>query len=197
LILLFWAGYDTTASASSWILHNLAQRPDWQDRLREELKDLDTSDIGSLESSRDFPQLNWFLYEIERAFPSALFFPRVAIEDFEYQGHIIPNGTPVFYSPYMTGRDPRMYVNPNIFDPDRWNPEREQAIKPKVSQLVGFGGGPRLCLGKSFAILQLKIQIYSLVTQYRIEPKPAPSKVMGVPVHHPEDSYIRLIPLNR
>ncbi len=194
LILLFWAAYDTTASASSWILHTLAYRPDWQERLREELAAVPESDVGLLETNKKLKQLDWFLYELERMYPSALFFPRVAIEDIEYNGHVIPADTPVFYSPYMTHRDPATWDQPNTFDPDRWDPDNDRSAK--LSHLVGFGGGPRLCLGRAFAKLQLKIQIYTLLRNHRIEPVPrCVPKVQGVPVHHPTDSYLRLVRL--
>ena len=118
LLLLFWAGYDTTASAVSWILQTLAQRPQWQERLREE--------------------------------------------------------------------------RPNEFDPCRWDPSKPD-YQAKISDLVGFGGGPRTCLGKAFAILQLKLMIHTVVTKYRIELEPnCEWKPMKIPVFHPVGSKIRI-----
>lgn len=196
LIMLFWAGYDTTASASSWILHRLARRPDWQRRLREEFLALDADDIGELEKGRVTPQTEWFLYEIERHTPSVVMFPRIALQDIKYDGVVIPEGTPIFYSPYMSHRDPGSFPNPNCFDPDRWDP----ALGPdraRVSHLVGFGGGPRICLGKSFAKLQMKIMLYELLTRYQVEvDERTTHSVMALPVHHPVDSSVRIRPLN-
>lgn len=196
LIMLFWAGYDTTASASSWILHRLARRPDWQRRIREELLALDPDDLGELEKGRATPQTEWFLYEIERHTPSVIMFPRIALQDIEFNGVTIPEGTPIFYSPYMSHRDPGSFPNPNCFDPDRWDP----ALGPdraRVSHLVGFGGGPRICLGKSFAKLQMKILLYELLTRYQVEVGDRTThSVMALPVHHPVNSSIRIRRLN-
>lgn len=195
LILLFWAGYDTTASQSTWILHRLARRPDWQRRLRDELGALTPDDLGTLETGRETPQLEWFLFEIERHTPSVLFFPRVALEDIDYAGYTIPAGTPIFYSPYMSHRDPHSFPEPDAFDPDRWNPALGEK-RARASDLVGFGGGPRICLGKSFAKLQLKIMLYELLRDYRVEvDERTPFSVRALPVHHPVNSSIRIRPL--
>lgn len=193
LILLFWAGYDTTASSVSWVLHVLARRPDWQRRLRDDLAKVD--DIASMENRSDLQQVAWFLYEIERMYPSVLFFPRIAMEDIEYAGYSIPKGTPTFYSPYMTHHDPGSFENPDVFDPERWDPELGDK-QAKRSYLVGFGGGPRICLGKAFANLQLRIVLHAILGRYRLSPDLSrPYSVMGLPVHHPVDSGIRFDPL--
>lgn len=194
LLLLAWAGYDTTASAASWLIHVLADRADWQARLRDSLARV-AGDVEAIESGRDLPELEWFLLEAERMYPSALFFPRVALRDVSLLGHTIPAETIVFYTPYMSHRDPATFENPNAFDPDRWNPAHGDK-RPSPARLHGFGGGPRVCLGKSFAKLQLKLMIEALVSRYRIERVPnAKSRVMGVPVHHPVDSLVRFVPL--
>jgi cytochrome P450 len=181
LLLLFWAGYDTTASAGSWVLHELARRPDWQELLRAEV-DLE-SDAGTA--------TRWFLQEVERMYPSALFFPRIAVADFAFDRFTIPRGTPVFYSPFLSHRDPVTWDNPHTFDPMRWSPEREH--RAVVAKLVGFGGGPRICLGKPFARQQLERMIRAVLTRYRVTPDPdcRPS-VLSLPVHHPLHSRVVL-----
>lgn len=195
LVFLFWAGYDTTASASSWILHRLARRPDWQRRLREELLAIDPDDLDTLEKGKATPETEWFLFETERYTPSVILFPRIALQDIEYDGFVIPEGTPIFYSPYMSGRDPASFPNPNCFDPDRWNPDLGDD-RAQVSDLYGFGGGPRICLGKAFAKLQMKILLYELLTRYHVEVDDRTTHtVMGLPIHHPVDSKIRIRPL--
>jgi cytochrome P450 len=189
LLLLFWAGYDTTASAGSWVLHELARRVDWQERLRDEAREWDGgADAGKLQAT------NWFLLEVERMFPSALFFPRIAVSDVVFDRYRIPKGTPVFYSPYMSHRDPASFEDPNAFNPERWNPARKG--HPSPAKLFGFGGGPRICLGKSFAKLQLKLMIKALLTRYHLEPDPLASpKILALPVHHPVGSRVRFRPL--
>ncbi|MCB9730293.1 MAG: cytochrome P450 [Deltaproteobacteria bacterium] len=195
LLLLFWAGYDTTASAGAWVLHVLARRPDWQQRLRDEVRDrLGTEPVGP-DDARALPQLGCFLSEIERMYPSALFFPRVTEEDVSLLGHTLPRDTPVFYSPYLSHRDPEAFDHPNAFDPDRWDSERSPK-RARTALLVGFGSGPRVCLGKAFAKLQLRILVAEALRRYRLEPDPgARFTVQGLPVHHPNGSRVRFRPL--
>lgn len=192
LLLLMWAGYDTTASAGAWILHVLARRPDLQASLRAEITAVLGDGIDGIDNGRGLTELTAFLREIERMYPSALFFPRITTCDVEYAGYKIHEGTPAFYSPYMTHRDPAMYDAPNVFDPTRWT--REGGAR--ASKLVGFGGGARVCIGKMFALMQLRIAIQTLLTRFTIAPDPESKwSVMGVPVHHPKNSRIRLLPL--
>jgi cytochrome P450 len=189
LLLLAWAGYDTTASASSWVLHVLARRPDLQERLRRELEVL-ADDFGELDAHGAFPETEAFLLEIERMYPSALFFPRVTLADVTIEGQVVPEGTLVFYTPYMSHRDPGSFRHPNAFDPSRWAPNAEPRLSP--AKLFGFGGGPRVCLGKAFARLQLKLMT-RLLGGYDIEPDPTcRHKVLGLPVHHPTGSRVKL-----
>jgi len=193
VVLLAWAGYDTTASQASWILHTLAQRPDWQARLRDELAAID--DPTALESGARAPALECFLLEIERMYPSALFFPRVAVDDVELLGHRVPRGTLIFYSPYLTHRDPAIFEHPNAFDPERWSSARgERRVSP--ARLFGFGGGPRVCLGKAFAKLQLRVMVQVLLRRRHVEPDPrARPHIQGLPVHHPVGARIRVRPV--
>lgn len=187
LLLLFWAGYDTTASAAAWVLHELARRDDWQERLRAEL----AANGDAITESLELPLVNAFLNEVERMYPSALFFPRIALADFPIGDHVVPKGTPTFYTPYMSHRDPASFDDPDLFDPDRWTASRgdRRAIAGK---LVGFGGGPRVCLGKTFAKLQLRVMLHTLLSRYRIAHDPkSRSRVLELPVHHPVDSKMR------
>jgi len=191
LLLLFWAGYDTTASAASWALHELAQRVDWQDRLRKEVRSLPRD--AAIDDARELPQTTAFLSEIERMYPSALFFPRVAIEDVALDGYLIPRGTPTFYSPYLSHRDPATFENPNAFDPDRWLPSRGER-RASLAKLVGFGGGPRICLGKSFAKAQLRAMVHAILRRARLEPDPTcRPRVLALPVHHPVGYKVRFL----
>jgi cytochrome P450 len=194
LVLLAWAGYDTTASAASWIIHILAERPDWQTRLRDEARLLG-DDHAALDIGTRAPALESFLFEIERLHPSALFFPRVAQRDFELFGHLVPRDTLVFYSPYLSHRDPALFDNPNAFDPDRWSASRAPH-HPSPSRLFGFGGGVRVCLGKAFAKLQLRLMSHALLLRHRLEPDPqARVRVAALPVHHPVGALVRFTPL--
>ncbi len=191
VMLLYWAGYDTTASAGSWILHLLAHHPDWQERIRREVFDVLGDRPYQLQGSGKLQTISMFLREVERYAPSLVMFPRKATADFEFQGQTVPKGTPVFYSPWMTHRCPKTFPHPHSFDPGRWDPARGED-QAAGKYMIGFGGGPRLCLGRQFAQMQLRILITTLVRRFHIEPDPTSSfHIMGLPVHHPVDSRLR------
>lgn len=190
ILLLFWAGYDTTASAGSWCFHLLAHHPEWQDRLRREAdevlgdRDFDLGDVAALE------QLSWFLREQERFRPSIIMFSRETFEDVEVGGFMIPKGVSVMYSPYMSHHIDKYFERPNVFDPERWNPERGER-QAKAANLIGFGGGPRLCLGRNFALMQLRVMITTVLRHYELQPDPrfVPTR-QGLPMHRPVDSRV-------
>ncbi|MBK6579998.1 MAG: cytochrome P450 [Sandaracinaceae bacterium] len=131
-MLLFWAGYDTTASAGSWVLHLLAHHPEWQDRIRENVWDALGDEPYQLKGSAKLTTLSWFLREVERCGPSLTMFPRTAMRDFEFGGYTVPAGTPVFWSPWMSQRCPEAFPHPHAFDPGRWDP-RAARTRPRAS----------------------------------------------------------------
>ena len=192
LLLLAWAGYDTTATAASWLFTTLAARHDLQEQLRQELTRAEAQDDTQLETGRALPAVECFLLELERMYPSALLFPRITTARVEHDGHAIPRGTLVLYTPYLSHRDPASFDHPNSFDPERFSAARGRA-RNTASQLFGFGGGPRICLGKAFAKLQLKVLLRALLTAYELEPDPtARPQVMAFPVHRPCGARVRL-----
>lgn len=197
LLVLFWAGYDTTASAGSWCLHLLANHPTWQERLREEAfrvlgdRPFELGDVANLE------QLSWFIREQERHCPSILMFTRETFEEVEVGGYILPKGANILYSPYVIHHSPKLWDRPNQFDPGRWDPALGEK-QAKAANLFGFGGGPRLCIGRNFALMQLRVLITTVLREYSIEPdlRFTPSR-MGIPMHRPVNSKLIFRKLNR
>lgn len=182
LLLLYWAGYDTTASTGSWALWELANAPQWQERLHAEQQAV--LGEGPLTMETALPVQGYVLKEIERMRPAALFFPRGLVGDVEVAGLRVPKGTTVMYSPYLTHRIESLFPEPETFKPERWDPS---AGKPApATALVGFGGGPRICLGKAFALLQLKVMLTTLLSRFRWEPARGTKMVpVPLPIYHP------------
>jgi cytochrome P450 len=187
LLLLYWAGYDTTASTGSWMLYELARAPEWQERVADELRrSLPSGQRPTLEQLHALPVLGMVLKEVERLRPAALLFPRSTLQELEILGHRIPRGTLVFYSPYLTHRDERLFPDPDTFNPGRWDPALGDRVAPSTA-LVGFGGGPRVCLGKAFALLQLRVMAATLIGRYRIELRPSRVREVPLPMFHPRN----------
>lgn len=190
LLLLFWAGYDTTASAGSWCMHLLAHHPEWQDRIREEANEILGDEDFNMGAVSKMTTLSWFLREQERHCPSIIMFTRGITREVEVGGYTLPKGISLMYSPYMTHHLPDAFERPNVFDPNRWNPELGDKVA-KASNLIGFGGGPRLCPGRNFALMQLRVMIATVVRNYKLEPDPGYTyHRQGLPTHHPVNSRI-------
>jgi cytochrome P450 len=152
VLTIFLAGHETTASALTWSWWLLALHPEVEQRLHAELDEV----LGDhLPTSADLPNLTYtsgIFAEALRLYPPAAVIFRRALEDHRVGEYVIPRGGIVMLSPYVMHRDPRFYPNPDAFDPSRWIcPARDS--RPRFSYFP-FGGGPRLCIGEGFAMME-------------------------------------------
>jgi cytochrome P450 len=175
---IFLAGHETTANALTWTWYLLAQHPEAEAILQDELREVLSGRHPTLE---DLPRLTYsemVLAESMRLFPPAWIIGRRALEDIEVNSYLIPAGSLVLMSQYVMHRDPRYYPDPNRFDPLRWSTEAK-AARPKFSYFP-FGGGPRVCLGESFAWMEGVLVMATLAQRWqmqlvpgqRVEPQP-------------------------
>ena len=95
---------------------------------------------------------------------------REAIEDCVIGGYHVPAETQMFISQYVTHRDPRHFDNPETFDPDRWQDGRTNDL-PAYAYFP-FGGGPRLCIGSSFAKMEAVLLLAAVARRFHLEPVP-------------------------
>ena len=166
---LFLAGHETTAIALSWTWYLLAQHPEIESRLARELEDvLD----GRAPTVEDLPQLRFtemIVKEALRLYPPAWGVGRQAVNDFDIGGYHLPAGTNVFLSQWITHRDPRFFKEPDRFDPDRWknDPVRSGEI-PRFAYFP-FGGGPRVCVGAAFAMMEARLILATIAQHCRLE----------------------------
>src|SRR5260370_6337951 len=142
VITLLIAGHETVSTALTWIWYLLSHYPDVEHRLHTEL---DTVLGGHLPAVDHLPQLShtrMVLEEALRLYPPAWVFGRKAIADDEIGGYFIPANSMIVLSPYMTHHHPAFWENPEVFDPERFTPERS-ASRPHYAYFP-FGGGPRM-----------------------------------------------------
>jgi cytochrome P450 len=159
---IFLAGHETTANALSWTWYLLSQAPEVEARLHAEV---DRVLGGRLPAIDDIPQLPFVekvVTESMRLYPPAWIIGRRALVDYEIDGYVAPARSIFVVSPYLIHRDPRWYLEPARFNPDRWTPEFKAAL-PQFAYLP-FGGGPRRCIGDSFAWTEL-ILVTSAIAQ--------------------------------
>ena len=125
---------------------------------------------------RQLSQMTNVLKEGERLYPPAGALIRGVIEDIEFDGYLIPAGWNVMIMPLLTHRLPEIYAEPDLFDPDRFAPPREEDTKQPYS-LIGFGGGAHSCIGVEFAKMEMKLILGILLDKYDLVSDPLPDGV--------------------
>ena len=146
------AGHETTAKALAWTLYLLARAPEWQERCRREV--LEVSNGGPIEAQHlgALATLTRVLKEAMRLYPPVPVMTRVATADMTLGETRLSNPTLVVIPIYAVHRHTKLWPDPNLFDPDRFLPERE-AQYPRT-QYMPFGFGPRVCIGSAFAMTE-------------------------------------------
>ena len=186
-MLLLFAGHETTTSMLTWICLELGRHPEVFKRAREEQLSLASVGEISLEQLGKMQYLDQILSEIERLHPAVGGGFRGVVKPFEFNGFQVPTGWIVNYSIPRTHQLASIYPEPKQFDPDRFSPERQEH-KQKPFSLIGFGGGPRICLGIAFAKLEMKIVAAQLLRGYQWELLPQQRlEAVAIPMLRPKD----------
>jgi cytochrome P450 len=166
---LLIAGHDTTAAGLTWLFYCLARHPQAAALVYQEL---DIVLGGRQPTLSDLPWLKYterVIKETLRLYPPAYaVFMRQALADVEIAGYTLPRGSLVQMFSYICQRDPRWFPEPDHFDPDRFLPERQQALPPFA--YFPFGGGPRICIGNSFAMMEMTLVAATLLQHLQVEP---------------------------
>ncbi|HEU4325528.1 MAG TPA: cytochrome P450 [Roseiflexaceae bacterium] len=167
LITLFLAGHETTALALSWTWYLLAQHPEAEARLHQEL---DRVLGGRAPTMADLPELRYtelVLRESMRLYPPAwILSGRVASRDTELGGFQIPAGSVMSVSQWVVHRDPRFFPQAERFLPERWGGDLEKQL-PRFAYFP-FGGGPRLCIGQAFAMMEATLILAAVAQRFRL-----------------------------
>ncbi|MBX9602996.1 MAG: cytochrome P450 [Bryobacteraceae bacterium] len=169
-ITIFLAGHETTANALTWTWYLLSQHPEVEAKLHAEV---DRVLGGRLPEFEDLPNLKYaemVLAESMRLYPPVWAIGRRAKSDYPVGGFVIPGGSVVILSPWVSHHDPRWYPDPLKFDPERWTPD-ESGKRPKFSYFP-FGGGPRLCIGERFAWIEGTMLLAALAAKWRLRLDP-------------------------
>jgi cytochrome P450 len=167
---IFLAGHETTANALTWTWYLLSGAPDVRARLHEEI---DRVLDGRLPTVADLPSLGYVervVTESMRLYPPAWLIGRRAIHEYAIGPYVAPPRAIVVMSPYIVQRDPRYYADPERFDPDRWTPELRASL-PRFAYFP-FGGGPRQCIGESFAWMELVLIVSTLAQAWELDLAP-------------------------
>ncbi|XP_058116997.1 uncharacterized protein LOC131284572 [Anopheles ziemanni] len=165
-------GHDTTTSAISFLLLNLAKNPGVQQKVFDEIRSIvgdDRKQPVTMAMLNDMNYLDLVIKETLRLNPSVPMIGRKMVENSNINGKIFPAGSNIIIMPFFLGRDPKNFPNPEKFDPERFNVERS-AEKTNPYQYIPFSAGPRNCIGQKFAIAEIKSLVSKVLRNYEILP---------------------------
>ncbi len=161
---IFLAGHETTANALTWTIFLLSQHPQLTGDLVNELDSVLHGEPPKIEQLAQLPLLDRVIKESMRVLTSVPWNGRVTSETTELGGYELPKGTEVFVSIYHTHHMPEIYQDPEAFKPERW-----ETINPSIYEYNPFSAGPRLCIGATFAMMEIKIVLAMLLQRFRWE----------------------------
>lgn len=173
----FIAGHETSSNALAWTFFLLSQHPAAMRRLRVELDTVLNNQPPAVEQLRQLPFLDAVIKESMRLLPPVPMSARITAEATEFAGYALPKGTEIGFSHYHTHRDPRVYDNPTMFDPARW-----ERITPTAHEYMPFSAGIRACIGMPFALMEIPLVLALTLQRYRLEfiPSTAVAAQVGI-----------------
>lgn len=178
-VTLFLAGHETTANALSWTWYLLSQHPRVEAKLHQELDDVLSGRLPTFEDLNQLSYTRLVLMESMRLYPPAWAIARRPLSDYQLtEDYRVPKGAAIIMSQYIVQRDPRYYLDPDRFWPERWESNLKNN-NPKFAYFP-FSGGPRNCIGEAFAWMEGTLLIatlaqkwkFRLVSGHPVEPEP-------------------------
>jgi cytochrome P450 len=164
---IFLAGHETTANALMWTWYLLSQSPDVARALHEEIDRVLAGRTPSIADLPSLPTVERVVTESMRLYPPAWIVGRRAIAPYTIDGYTLPARSIVIMSQWIVHRDRRWYADPERFDPGRWTPAFKAAL-PQFAYFP-FGGGPRRCIGESFAWMELMLMVATIARRWRFQ----------------------------
>jgi cytochrome P450 len=173
---LFLAGHDTAAAALTWVWYAIARHPGVEARLLQEVDAVLGERPATIE---DLPRLQYagmVVKESLRLYPPLWgLTTREAVGNVELGGYELPMGSWIALAPYVTQRDPRFFANPDQFDPERFAASRVEHI-PSYAYFP-FGAGPHVCIGNTFAVMEMTLVVSTILQQFRVALAPGQREV--------------------
>ncbi|XP_054270349.1 cytochrome P450 4C1-like [Macrosteles quadrilineatus] len=165
-----FAGHDTTSSTISFAIYSLASNPEIQDKVVEEVRTV----LGDSDRDPTYQELLALKYteqvikETLRLYPAVPYIGRYLYEDFTLpSGHLLPAGTSLSLVLFKLHRDPKVFPEPEKFNPDNFSPEK--MVNRFAFAHTPFSAGPRNCIGQKFAMLEMKALLSRLLRTYKVK----------------------------
>jgi cytochrome P450 len=194
ILTLLLAGHETTANALTWTFYLLAHHPETMERLHDEVAAVLGGRAPAYEDLFRLPFAERVLRESMRLYPPIWALERRAVQDDELGGHLIPAGSTVVVSPWVTHRHPAFWDHPDRFDPDRFTEERSKGRPPLA--YFPFGAGPRFCVGAHFGMAEALLVIALVASHWklRLAPGHAVTPQPGITLRARDGVWVTLEP---
>jgi len=166
-VTFFAAGHETTALVLTYAYHLLSTHPEVQDRLVAEVADVLKGKAVTAASSRMLPWTRAIVQESMRCYPPVWAIGREPTEDIAVGRFVLPRGSQIILSQWVLHHDPRWFDDPWTFEPQRWIDGLEERL-PRFAYFP-FGGGPRVCIGNHFAMLEGIVMLATIAQKWRFE----------------------------
>jgi cytochrome P450 len=166
MVSIIFAGHDTTTTSLTFALWALAEHPDIRERFHAEVDALDGPPTAEDVEEGRLEFTDKVVTETLRLFPPVYALPRIADQDVQFNGYRVPEGERVGIIIRRIQRDPRFFDDPTAFNPDRWTDEFRQSLHDFA--YAPFGGGPRICIGRQFALLEAKLSLATIGRDYEL-----------------------------
>ncbi|CAG2107240.1 unnamed protein product, partial [Medioppia subpectinata] len=164
-------GHDTTAAALTFALMLIGLDDRVQAKIHEEMDAIFHDDMCRDITTDDLRQMRYLeqcIKEALRLYPSVSYIAREANEDLTIGEHVVPKGTTCMVLFYMLHRDPKVFPNPEVYDPNRFVSDGPDVQSRHPYAYVPFSAGPRNCIGQKFALLEEKALLAAILRRYRI-----------------------------
>jgi cytochrome P450 len=165
-VTMFVAGHETTALALTYALHLLSHHPAVERQLQEELDHVLQARLPKPADVPDLPVTQAVIKETMRLYPPAYGIGREALRETTLGAFDVPAKTQVLFWQYAVHRDPRHFPRPESFEPARWLDGLEDRL-PRFAYFP-FGGGPRVCIGNTFAMTEAVLVLAVIASRYRV-----------------------------
>jgi cytochrome P450 len=169
-VTLFLAGHETTALALTYALYLLATHPECQARLADELHRVLGGRAPALDDLESLEYTDAVVLESMRLYPPAWVMARQALTEVEIGRYHFRKGAEFVMSPWVLHRDPKNFSDAEAFRPERWDDDLAHRL-PRFAYFP-FGGGPRVCIGNRFAMMEAKLVLATAIQRFRFEVAP-------------------------
>ncbi|XP_020208661.1 cytokinin hydroxylase [Cajanus cajan] len=168
----FFGGHETTALAITWTLLLLAMHEDWQNQLRDEIRQVVGSEKLDITLLSGLKKMKWVMNEVLRLYPPAPNVQRQAREDIKVDDITVPNGTNMWIDVVAMHHDPELWgKDANEFRPERFMDDVNGGCKHKMGYLP-FGFGGRMCVGRNLTFMEYKIVLTLLLSRFTFKLSP-------------------------